>query len=113
MALKLTVDSWIRLVDGARERYKKGDLLDITHEEAERLLRIGAAVDTNKNAEPEIPPTHVEEAQEENEIDKEISFPKNTAKLDIWRAFGKKHGIDVSGLSKAEIRAAVEAKANN
>lgn len=113
MALKLTVDSWIRLVDGARERYRKGDLLDITRGEAERLLRIGAAVDTDKNAEPEFTPTHVEEVQEENEFSEEIAFPKSAAKLDIWRAFGKQNGVDVSGLSKAEIRAAVEAKINN
>lgn len=117
MTLVLAVDQWVQLDGDERIIHKKGDVLNnIDSADRERLLRIGAAHDSDTTPAAATPkkekvttPAAKTPAENSGETPT-INFPKNAAKIDIWRAFGEKNGVDTKGLTKAEIRAAVEAK---
>lgn len=116
MSFILAVDRWTQLDGDMRITYKKGDCLDsVNGEDLERLISIHAVEDTE--AKPLVVEDKIEEKTEvveqpvENTGDTPtVVFPKNAEKLDVWKAFGESHGVDVKGKTKAEIKAAVKAK---
>ena len=119
MSFILAVDRWTQLDGDTLTTYKKGDLLDALDEkELDRLISIGAAQDQDADLgidkKPEVveeEKTEVVEQPVENTGDTPtIVFPKNAEKLDVWKAFGESHGVDVKGKTKAEIKASVKAK---
>lgn len=117
MSWILAVDRWTQLDGDMRITYKKGDHLDsVSGKDLERLISIHAVEDTEA-AIPLVVEDKIEE--EKTEVEKPVEntgdtptivFPKNAEKLDVWKEFGKKHGVDVKGKTKAEIKAAVRAK---
>lgn len=116
MSFILAVDRWTQLDGDMHTTYKKGDSLDSVNEnDLERLISIHAVEDTE--AIPLVVEDKIEEEKTEVETPVEntgdtptIVFPKNAEKLDVWKAFGESHGVDVKGKTKAEIKAAVKAK---
>lgn len=117
MSFILAVDRWTQLDGDMRTTYKKGDRLDsVSENDLERLISIHAVEDTEA-AIPLVVEDKIEE--EKTEVEKPVEntgdtptivFPKNAEKLDVWKAFGESHGVDVKGKTKAEIKAAVIAK---
>lgn len=115
MSWILAVDSWTQLDGDMRITYRKGDCLDsVNGKDLERLISIHAVEDTEA-----IPLEAEDKIEEKTEVEKPVEntgdtptivFPKNAEKLDVWKAFGEKHGVDVKGKTKAEIKAAVKAK---
>lgn len=118
MSWILAVDRWTQLDGDMRITYKKGDRLDsVSGEDLERLISIHAVEDTE--AIPLVVEDKIEEEEKAEVVETPVEntgdtpnilFPKNAEKLDVWKAFGEKHGVDVKGKTKAEIKAAVKAK---
>lgn len=113
MTLYLTCDVWYQRVGDTRVKRVLGDeLTDIDKDTAEWLVKNGSA--STKKAAPVPEPKKVEPAPKPEKKKKtlsDIDFPAKTANINIWRDFGKTHGIDIKEYkTKAAIRAAVEAK---
>ena len=116
MSFILAVDRWTQLDGDMHTTYKKGDSLDnLDEKELSRLISIGAAQDADLVIDKKLEVVEEEKTEVEKPVENTgdiptIVFPKNAEKLDVWKAFGEKHGVNTKGMTKAEIKAAVKAK---
>lgn len=118
--IRLIASSWNRPLGNTFEKYVQGDNLDnLTQEEKERLIRIGAAEEVSKTIVDEIiedaPIQEKEEAEEDVEVEEtpKVSLPAKAAPMKDWIAVAKKLGITHSGLKKAELIGVIQAAVNN
>lgn len=108
-SLRLTVGRWSPRVDGRTVTYRRGDVVEVDEEVAGWLLGTDAAVDVAAAPEPEPEPV-VEVTPEPEPEEPEPSGPerpRNAARVELWQEYAAALGVNVSGMSKREIIAAV------
>ena len=92
-----------------------GDIVDVNEAEAERLLSIGAIDSINLGAGVDLPAaaSEPEAPIDRNDLGVPATLPperpRSAAAKSIWEAYAAARGIDVTGLGKDEIIAAVDA----
>lgn len=87
-----------------------GSEVDVDEATYGRLVELGAVVvesETTPESEPEVEPAPEPESEPEVEPAPVVSRPAKSAPEDKWRAYAESLGLDVKGLKKAEIIAAV------
>ncbi len=101
----------------ARERFRKGDIIDVTGAEEARLLAAGALAPI---AEPEPEPADVaeksgdgddaDEGTDDEESAGDAKRPRKAAPVDDWREYARLQGMNadaVENMTKAELIAAI------
>ena len=127
--MKIRLIAWARRKVGADwENFVEGDIVEDDSPWAERLVRIGAAVqideletaepaedaenaDANGTDESEDESADDEYADDESADDEpveDVKRPAKTAPVDTWRKYAESLGVEVKGLSKQEIIAATQ-----
>lgn len=117
--MKIRLIAWARRKAGADwENFVEGDIVEDDSPWAERLVRIGAAVqiDELETAEPDEDAENAdakdtdesEDEPVEGEPAGEVERPAKTAPVDTWRKYAESLGVEVKGLSKQEIIAATQ-----
>lgn len=117
--MKIRLIAWARRKAGADwENFVEGDIVEDDSPWAERLVRIGAAVqiDELETAEPaedaeNADANGTDESEDESADDEpveDVKRPAKTAPVDTWRKYAESLGVEVKGLSKQEIIAATQ-----
>lgn len=109
--IKLTAYSWGQPGKTGRNLRRRGDVVDVTEEQASRLVKIGAATrvkEKPKPAEAKQPDTpkeqeeqNVEETSTDNAQNSEpIGLPKPTATKPTWIKYAVQEGFDADEMEK-------------
>ncbi|PRQ10628.1 hypothetical protein C1Y63_10565 [Corynebacterium sp. 13CS0277] len=110
----LTVDSWEPWPPADPLHpvvYRRGDAVDVDGVDVDWAVRVGIIADADALPAPApAPAVVVEEPAEEPAPAPAVEAPvkpKKTAPVDAWRDYATHLGIDVKGLTRAEIISAV------
>lgn len=120
MRIKLLADQWDQLTDGGYLRHFVGAVVDVSDSDGRRLVKCGAAVPENEAtkvtasdsaAEGDAVVQDHDEVQDADESAQgEASSwkrPPKSGKLEAWQAYAAHLGLEVKGLRREEIIAAV------
>lgn len=91
-------------------RYRPGDTVEVEETTAEWLESCGALVTGRTDPAPRSVVTPKPEKEQEapvSPVESGPEKPKRAASVDVWREYATAQGMDVKGLSKKEIIAAV------
>lgn len=110
--LKILVDRWYQQDGERRVLRQKGEIVDVTEEQAEWLEASGIAGDPSDEPEPvvdpEPDPVAEAPAEVEAEATPEVERPLNAANRAAWDAYATAVGVDPSKFkSKDELIAAL------
>lgn len=110
MKVRLSAAAFFQLVDGQRVKRVAGEVFDASPADAARLIGCGAAHEPGAGParlEPKPLPNRAEEALEHEPAVEEPKRPAQAAKVEAWQDYAKARGVDIKGMSKAEIIATV------
>ncbi|AMJ43683.1 hypothetical protein [Corynebacterium stationis] len=116
--IKLTAYSWGQPGKNGRNLRRRGDVVDVTEEQAARLVKLGAAIrvkeKANKSANEPSSPTENDEltvdghSTEAKDSTEEIAKPRPTATKPTWIKYAIQEGMDgeeLEQLTRDEIAA--------
>ena len=92
--VKITVAAWGQPGKGGRTTRRKGEVVDVTDEQAKRLIKIGAAKNVR---ETKAQPAAAKDTQPESPKDQAPATPekpKPTATKGTWAAYAVSQGMD-------------------
>lgn len=118
--IEIIADQWAQLVGENRIIRRKGDVVDASERDAERLIKCGAAKatrrkvtvtdqkDTSKNPEQDDEANKQLEELDKADSSPDIDMPAATAGADAWRTYALAQGKtedELQGLNRHAIRA--------